>query len=153
MKKQAYKLASIGGTFGAFHQGHKDYIDLAFSLAKRVQIGINSQSYAQTSKQYDVPPLEHRLKELNEYLAEKHFSKRLHAIIIYESLNDFHQALLEPSVDCVVITDEYLETATIMNKERMARGLPPYYVHTKLRTMLAGGEELSSTKLILEKGT
>jgi pantetheine-phosphate adenylyltransferase len=122
MQKHVYKLASIGGTFGAFHQGHKDYIDLAFALAKRVQIGINSQSYAQTYKQYDVSPLEQRLKALNEYLAEKHFSKRLCAIMVYENLNDFHRALLEPSVDCVVITDEYLETATMMNKERIVKG-------------------------------
>lgn len=145
MQTQLFNLASIGGTFGMFHQGHKDYIDLAFSLAKRVQIGINDSERAQTTKQYPISSLEQRRDALEKYLAQKHLSERA-TIIIYKNRDDFHNALFNPDVDCAVLLDEYYQTAQDINRQRITKGLPEYHIHVKPRTLADGGE-LSSTQL------
>jgi cytidyltransferase-like protein len=150
MQTQLFNLASIGGTFGVFHQGHKDYIDLAFSLAKRVQIGINDSEHAQTTKQYPVSSLKQRRDALEKYLTQKHLSERA-IIVIYKNRDDFFNALFNSEIDCAVLSDEYYQTVQDVNRQRMAQRLPEYHIHVKPRTLIDGGE-LSSTALRNNRG-
>lgn len=150
MKQFQFELANIGGTFAALHEGHKEYIEVAFLLAKRVQIIVNDTGFAQTSRKYAVPPLNTRLQQLNVFLAERQYSERVDISIHPRDYGEF-EAWLNPKLDCVVVSDELYANAEKINRERILKKLPSYHIHIKPRVSDVNDNELTSTKLFLNQ--
>ena len=145
-RAKTFKTVCIGGTFSSFHQGHQDYLDLAFSLADNVIIGINNTEYAQHSKQYQVPLVDKRISVIKEYLAEKGWLVDA-KIIVYSSQSDCNDLLPNETIECALVIDEYYEMARSLNLRRIELGIKEYHIHIKPRTMLEGAD-LSSSALI-----
>jgi cytidyltransferase-like protein len=68
------RIVTVGGTFDTLHQGHKEYIKLAFEFSDYVIIYISTNEYLNSKKtgrkNYQVRPYEERYNKLAEFVKE-----------------------------------------------------------------------------------
>ena len=75
---QQYGLVAVGGTFDRLHEGHKELLKTAFSLGKRVIIGVTDDVMIRTKLLSPlILPHEQRKKDLKSFLASRHVEGRM----------------------------------------------------------------------------
>ncbi|MDZ7263066.1 MAG: adenylyltransferase/cytidyltransferase family protein [candidate division KSB1 bacterium] len=138
------RTAIIGGTFNAMHQGHKEYINLAFEFADEVIIMLATDKFAQSSKRYPVFSYEIRKARLENYLNEVNGFKP-HRIQEMDSECDLIQFCTENDISMAVIIPEYYSLFQRINLIRKDESKPPLLLIVKERTTTPEGFNLSST--------
>ncbi len=140
------KTVIIGGTFNKLHQGHKDYIHLAFDYADKVYILLTSDKYAKICKSYEVVPYEHRKKCLENYINEINGLKPYH---IFEMVSECFliQFCIKNEITMAVIIPEYYSLFEKINRIREDEGKPPFLFLVKQRTKTLEGFDINSTLL------
>lgn len=118
--------AVIGGTFDRLHKGHRHLLDMAFSLADTITIGITSDTYA-AQKSDRIEPLNKRLAQLKSYSFGKIDKRRLHIIVIDDV---FGTTLHDKTMDVIVTTKETRKQASEINKKRRKNALPALAIKT-----------------------
>ncbi len=117
------KVAVLGGTFDQLHAGHRRLLDTAFTLARRVGIGLTTDGYLARhpkAKGNTIRPFAERRRRLLAYL-RVHFRGREYWVV---PLEDAFGGAVEPGADALVASEETRAGADRVNAERHRRGLP-----------------------------
>ena len=147
------RIATIGGTFDALHNGHKSYIELAFEFADEVILYLTTPDYVEWRKSYQISTFEQRARRIRDFAASRGWGDQL-KIRKHKTRDDFlHDFLQEFTSEHVryiaVISPEYYNRFLEINAEREKRGLEGVLLMVKPRhrERLANGKlvELSST--------
>ncbi|MCI4329872.1 MAG: pantetheine-phosphate adenylyltransferase, partial [Thermoplasmata archaeon] len=116
--------AVLGGTFDRLHAGHRALLAAAFSNASSVRIGLTTSEYLSAHPK----PLGDRIRSyadrrraLAAYLRRR-FPRRTFEIV---SLDDRFGRSVDPGIDVLVVSEETLDGARAVNRERRRRHLPP----------------------------
>ena len=145
-----FRNVVLGGTFDTLHSGHVKLLATATLVGDRILVGLTSDSFASTYKQYKVRPFAVRLANLRNLMGliapEKEVS--------YAEINDpYGPAASDPRLEAIVASIETLPRALQINDMRAERGLRPMEV-VVISTVRDGfGHRLSSTYIrrVLER--
>lgn len=130
----------LGGTFDRFHKGHKALIDKAFTVGKKVTVGIATQELYKGKKLSNViEPFFKRKKSVREYLASKNWTSKAKLI----SFSVFSGPLdTKKNVSAIVVSGQTLPNALKINRMRIENNVPP------LKTVLVGDVLAQDGKMI-----
>ena len=141
---QSLRSALIGGTFNALHEGHRNYIKLAFNFAEEVYILLSSDKYAKIYKSYQVDPYEIRKKRLENYIFEINGLKQ-HLIIELDSDYSLIHFCLYNDVTMAILTPEHYQLFERINRIREDEDKNPLLLLVTQRTSTREGFNISST--------
>jgi len=145
-----FRNVVVGGTFDTLHSGHIKLLATATLIGERVLIGLTSDAFASSYKQYKVKPFSMRLTNLKNLLSLIAPERE----VVYTEINDpYGPAIADPRLEAIVASVETLPRALQINDLRSERGLRPMEV-VVISTVRDGyGHVLSSTYIrkVLEK--
>jgi cytidyltransferase-like protein len=148
------RIATIGGTFDTLHQGHEEYIKLAFNFSDYAIIYLSTNEYLNGKstgrKNYQVRPYEERYNKLTEFVkeigCENKFEIRRH-----NHGDDFKAAYLNeftcPDVlYMAIVSPEYYARFLEINRLRESNGMNGILLIVKPRFRV-GNNDLSSSSI------
>lgn len=137
-----FKNVVLGGTFDTLHSGHVKLLATASLIGEEILIGLTSDSFASSYKQYNVRPFAIRLANLKSLMSLIAPEKKVE----YAAINDpYGPAVVRPELEAIVVSRETLPRGLEINDERIKRGLPPMDI-VMITTVKDGyGNVLSST--------
>jgi pantetheine-phosphate adenylyltransferase len=140
--KLRFRYVVLGGTFDTLHAGHVKLLATATLIGDKILIGLTSDAFASTYKQYRVRPFSARLANLRNLLSLIAPDKD----VVYAEINDPHgPAVADPRLEVIVASIETAPRALEINDERVKRGLRPMEL-VVISTVRDGyGHVLSST--------
>ena len=145
-----FRNVVVGGTFDTLHSGHIKLLATATLIGERVLIGLTSDAFASSYKQYKVKPFSVRLANLKNLISLIAPERE----VVYTEINDpYGPAIADPRLEAIVASVETLPRALQINDLRSERGLRPMEV-VVISTVRDGyGHVLSSTYIrkVLEK--
>ena len=117
-----YKHAALGGTFDHFHIGHEYIIDFALKRAEKISIGISSSElYANKDFSNAIQTYTYRKQTVERYLESRN---SLQKVTIFRLDTIYGTTLTDATLDCIVVTDETIQNAHIINHKRKNLSLP-----------------------------
>ena len=137
-----FALAATGGTFDIIHKGHLTLIATAFSVADKVIIGLTSNTMAAAKNTYN--DYNTRLVHLRDTIVER-FPESDFEISRLD--NDFGPAVLEGSVDALVVSEERRDRGDKLNELRTARGLAKVEIIVVPMVLAADKSRISTTRI------
>ena len=137
-----YKTIVVGGTFDTLHAGHAAFLRYAFSLAGKVYVTITSDTYTHIHKPY-VASFREREKHVKEFLEQENVLSRATLVPINNVYGITSEHAL--SLEAILVTDDTLQGAGIVNEKRKGIGLPPLAIVVMPRIFSEVGLPLSST--------
>jgi pantetheine-phosphate adenylyltransferase len=137
-----YRRVVLGGTFDTLHSGHVKLLATASLIGDEVLIGLTSDSFASTYKQYNVRPFAVRLANLKALMGLIAPEKKIE----YAAINDpYGPAVTRPDLEAIVVSRETLPRGLEINDERIKGVLMPMDL-VMISTVKDGlGHILSST--------
>jgi len=145
-----FKNVVVGGTFDTLHSGHIKLLATATLIGERVLIGLTSDAFASSYKQYKVKPFSVRLANLKNLISLIAPERE----VVYTEINDpYGPAAADPRLEAIVASVETLPRALQINDLRSERGLRPMEVIVISTVRDGYGHVLSSTYIrkVLEK--
>jgi cytidyltransferase-like protein len=144
------RIATIGGTFDALHQGHKEYIRLALGSSDYTIIYLSTNDYLQyrKTKNYQVKPYEERYKQLEDFVKQLGYENRCE-IRPHNKEDDFSIAYLNEftrhdTVYMAIVSPEYKNRFSEINRLRESKGLQSIDLVVKPRFRDQNNKDLSS---------
>ncbi|MFK4085182.1 adenylyltransferase/cytidyltransferase family protein [Kribbella sp. NPDC020789] len=148
--RRPFRLVSVGGTFNALHDGHREYLKLALRLADKVHILLASDAYAKQRKAYHPRPLSNRRRSIKTFLDNLNCTDRVE-IQTLKNVADIERYVTgEDSLDLVLVEFAYMKWFDEWNFDRIQHGHPTYGMLCKSRTAIHG-VELSSSMIASER--
>lgn len=144
----AFKRGLIFGTFDRLHEGHIDYMKLAFSLAAKVEIALMSNEASQPKKAYKVTAYTERKKAIEDLCQKNQWSKNRYRVFPFDRQVLCRRMMKQPLVDVVITGYEYLDYTYDMFKERENQGQEQFTIVVKPRLKVKG-KEITSTSIQL----
>lgn len=137
-----FKYVVLGGTFDTLHSGHVKLLATSTLIGDRVLIGLTSDSFASSYKQYKVRPLPVRLANVKNLMTLIAPEKE----VTFVEINDpYGPAVSDHRLEAIVASIETMPRAMEINKQRVGRGLRPMEI-VVISTVRDGfGHVLSST--------
>ncbi len=127
----------LGGTFNTIHKGHEALLAAAFSLGGEVEIGLTSDGFAQ--KKRKAKPYAERKQQLEKFLASHGWEAKVREI------TDAYGFAAEPDFDTIVVSEETLPNAYLINARRSEGGLKPLKIVVIPIIKNENGEKISSS--------
>lgn len=127
----------LGGTFNSIHKGHEEIISTAFQLGGEVEIGLASDRFAR--RKHGVRPYPERKQRLEKFLSAHGWKAKIREI------NDVYGFAANPGFDVIVVSEETLPNAHLINVRRSERGLKPLKIVAIPIIKNENGEKLSSS--------
>jgi len=144
-----FKLACLGGTFDHFHKGHQAFLEKGFEVAQKVVIGLTSERFTKKKILSEaILSFKKRKKELKAFLKQKRFLKRTEIIKIE---GPFTPRILDPEIECLVVSEKTKKNAKPLNQKRIENNLTPLEVMVVSIIVNKNGECISSEKIRLGK--
>lgn len=144
----------LGGTFDILHEGHKQLIVTACTLAGpfgTVVIGITEEFLS--VKQRKINSYQKRRKAIERFLSEKESIPH----IIITPIQDKYGPTIEENFDAIVVSPETKPVAEEINEKRTQRGKKPLQIIVVPFVLAVDGRPISSTRIrkgeIDENGT
>lgn len=139
-----YKAAICAGTFDKLHNGHKSFLKYACSLAETVYVTITSDAYTAAHKPY-VASFADRSAGVLQFLSQEGLTKKIKIVPI----DDVYGISLNASlpIDAIIVTEETLKGAQVINERRLALGLAPLLIELAPFENGETGLRISSTQL------
>jgi len=132
----------VGGTFNAFHRGHRALLDKAFEVGDQVAVGITSDRLASPGREH-LLPLEARRAELEAYLRTKR--KPWTLVVIDEPAGGTEG---DTDIGALVVSPETATRAERINRARAAKGLAPLQLFRVPHVLAEDGLPISSTRVL-----
>ena len=142
MKK--FDLVAMGGTFDVIHKGHFTLLSEAFSRSSKVIIGLTSDDMALRKGKNLQNNYGKRLVTLVKTI-EKNFPNNEFEIKKLD--NDFGPAVLEKTVQALVVSSETSNQGEILNKLRKQQNLPSVDVVVVPMVLAKDGTRISTTRI------
>src|SRR5882724_2710641 len=140
-----YTSAVVGGTFDHFHLGHQKLLDIVFSKAQLVTIGISKAPlYQNKILALEIEDYETRASTVQIYLQKKKFLERTTFLPIE---NIYGPTLQDVNIQAIAATKETLPNISIINKKRHERGFPPLQLITIPDVLGPDGKLISSERI------
>ena len=139
-----FSLVAMGGTFDIIHKGHLALLSKAFSVSNDVIIGLTGDDLASRKGKKLNHTYQQRLESLEKIIQEK-FPKKSYTISKLD--NDFGPAVLEKSVQALIVSDETAYQGDILNKMRREKNLAPVQVVLVPMILAQDGKRISSTRI------
>ena len=139
-----FDLVAMGGTFDIIHKGHLTLLSEAFSISSKVIIGLTSDELAAKKGKKTQNNYEKRLDSLAKTI-EKNFPDSLFDISKLD--NDFGPAVLEKTVQALVVSDETFGQGEVLNDLRRKKNLPPVEVIAVPMVLAKDGQRISTSRI------
>ncbi|MGB9724802.1 MAG: phosphopantetheine adenylyltransferase [Nitrososphaeria archaeon] len=144
-RKNIFNQVVVGGTFDFIHLGHLNLLNTAFSIGKRVIIGVSSDYLVKEMGKVVEHNFNERKRNLNLIIKKiKRYKSRYFRII---QLNDRFGPALDPQTDAIVVSEETETVAEECNKIRLAIGLKALSKVVVPIIYSENGERISSTRI------
>lgn len=141
---QKFDLVATGGTFDIIHKGHMTLLSEAFSISKKVIIGLTSDEMALKKGKILQNDYSKRLENLVKKI-EKNFPDKDFQISKLDS--DFGPAVLEKEVQALVVSGETSHQGDVLNQLRKQRELPSVDVIIVPMVLADDGNRISTTRI------
>lgn len=130
----------LGGTFDHFHKGHRAMLDKAFTIGKKVTVGIATEElYKDKMLSKEIEPFSIRKKSVRDYLASKSWLYKAKLI----AFSDFKGPLdTKKNASAIVVSRQTLPNALRINRLRVENNLPP------LKTVVVGDVLAQDGKMV-----
>lgn len=140
-----YKLAAVGGTFDRIHSGHLQLLNLAFSVADRVVIGLTNQNLVKGKELSNIIlPYTDRKQELIELINREGWKNRAEII----QLNDpYGPTVNGMQFDVLVVSRQTLPGAKEINRLRHTKKLDKLPIKVAKLVIDQSGRYISSTRI------
>ena len=141
---ERYDVVAMGGTFDMIHAGHMKLLNNAFSISKKTIIGLTSDELAAKKGKKLLNNYSQRLELLKSVIV-KNFPDSSYQISKLE--NDFGPAVIEGSVQALVVSEETRNKGSILNELRTKRGLPLVKVIVVQMVLAKDGKTISTNRI------
>ena len=141
---ERYVVVAMGGTFDMIHACHMILLNKAFSISKKTIIGLTSDELAAKKGKKLLNNYSQRLELLKSVIV-KNFPDSSYQISKLE--NDFGPAVIEGSVQALVVSEETRNKGSILNELRTKRGLPLVKVIVVQMVLAKDGKTISTTRI------
>ena len=141
-----FNLVAVGGTFDHFHRGHKDFLNFALKQGKKIIIGLTSDYYIKKNAEKNgIEPYKKRKQYLNGFIEEIKVKEKTKIIAI----NDLFGPTLKKNlpIDAIVVSENSLKGAEIINMTRVKNNQPPLIILMKLMVKGEDGIVISSKRI------
>lgn len=146
MSSSQFDLVATGGTFDEIHAGHRELLTRAFSLGKRVVIGVSSDNFAETKKGKN--RLRHRFESRVTRLVQFIHDEFGNVNFEIKELNDaFGPTSTDKNLQALVVSEETEPKGHEINKIRSRRGFDPLVIVTVTMLKAKDGQPLSSSRI------
>jgi pantetheine-phosphate adenylyltransferase len=136
---------ALGGTFDAFHLGHKRIIDAAFELGDRVLLGLTTERMLRANpKNHVTSSYATRRDELVAYLRDREFLSRAEVLPID---NSYGPTLRDEAVEALIVSSNTAPRAAEINRLRVAKGLKPLDIVVTETVLAANGLPISTSRI------
>ena len=139
-----FDLVAMGGTFDVIHDGHMALLTKSFSISSKIIIGLSSDQLAAKRGKNLVNDYSKRLSSLKDVI-EKRFPNTSYEISKLE--NDFGPAVIEGSVQALVVSEETSSKGTHLNELRVERNLSSVELVVVPMVLAKDGKAISSTRI------
>lgn len=141
-----YAVVAVGGTFDRLHAGHRLLLTAAAWAARdKLRVGITSDVLLQRKKYKElIGSIEDRSKLVIEFV--KRVKPELAIITISELVDAGGPSSTSPEIDAIVVSTETAESAKVINRGRVARGLKAMVI-IEVDVLDTEGVKLSSSIL------
>lgn len=118
-----YSHVFVAGTFDRFHDGHKAFLQRAFTIGDRVTIGLTSDEFVRRFKNGGrvYLPFAERKKYLDAWIAGNDFENRVTVIAIDDP---YEPAVSMDTLDAILVTKDNVGRGEEINTRRAGKGLP-----------------------------
>ena len=141
---EKFDLIAMGGTFDVIHSGHMALLNKAFSISSKIIIGLSSDQLAAKKGKKLVNGYSKRLSSLKDVIEER-FPNSSYEISKLE--NDFGPAVIEGSVQALVVSEETSSKGVKLNELRVERNLPSVEIVVVPMVLAKDGKAISSTRI------
>jgi len=142
MKK--YEIIAMGGTFDIIHDGHMELLSKAFSISNKTIIGLTSDELAVKKGKNLLKNYHQRFESLKSVI-EKKFPESSYEISKLE--NDFGPAVIEGSVQALIVSEETSAKGLLLNEMRTKRNLPLVEIVVVPMVLAEDGGPISTTRI------
>ena len=139
-----FTLVALGGTFDIIHAGHIALLDKAFSISKKVILGLTSDELAKKKGKNLLNNFQKRYSVL-EYLLKEKFPNSLFEIAKLD--NDFGPAVIEGDVNALVVSEETSNKGELLNKLRQEQSMSPVTIVVVPMILAKDGSRISTTRI------
>jgi len=140
-------ICIIGGTFDSMHQGHQDYIKLAFNFSQKVYLLLSINKYIQKFKMYKVKPYYIRFINVKKYIEKIGYKHNYKIFPLHSESYLFKFCLKHSEISLAIVTPEYYPLFMKINELREKNGISNFLILIKPRTRTLEGFDLSSSWL------
>jgi cytidyltransferase-like protein len=144
-ERPKYDVVAMGGTFDVLHRGHRKLLKQAFTVGRKVMIGVTTDEFARTlHKPHRFDPYPKRKRDLERLLSRWGVLSRAEIVPLYDR---FGPAIRSPRIRALVVSRRTLKTAYEINARRRARGLKPIAVDPIDLILAEDKRPISSTRI------
>ncbi len=139
-----FNLVALGGTFDIVHIGHIALLEKGFSISKKVIIGLTSDQFAKRKGKTLVHDFQKRVSILESVIREKFPDSEFE---IAKLENDFGPAVIEGSVEALVVSDETSSKGELLNELRLEKNNFPVTIISVPMILAKDGKRISTTRI------
>ena len=139
-----FNLVALGGTFDIVHIGHIALLEKGFSISKKIIIGLTSDQFAKRKGKTLVHDFQKRVSILESVIREKFPDSEFE---IAKLENDFGTAVIEGSVEALVVSDETSSKGELLNKLRLEKNNSPVTIISVPMILAKDGKRISTTRI------
>jgi pantetheine-phosphate adenylyltransferase len=135
----------MGGTFDVLHRGHRKLLKEAFSVGRKVMIGVTSDAFVRRlHKPHKVDPYVDRKRDLERLLSRWRLISRAQIVPLDDR---FGPTVSSSTIRALIVSKRTIETAHEINRIRRKKGLKPLDVIPIDLIMADDRRPISSTRI------
>ncbi|KAM9837789.1 bifunctional coenzyme A synthase isoform 1-T2 [Aulostomus maculatus] len=125
---ETYSDVVVGGTFDRLHGAHKTLLNMSCLLAnRRFLIGVCDQGMLKKKVLKElIEPYSLRVERLQEFLQDIKPSLQVEIVPLDDP---FGVSVIDPLLQCIVVSEETRKGGEAVNKKRIENGLPALVLH------------------------
>lgn len=125
---QTYNDVVVGGTFDRLHGAHKTLLSISCLLAnRRFLIGLCDHAMLKKKVLKElIEPYSVRVQRLQEFLQDVKPSLQVEVVPLDDP---FGVSIVDPLLECIVVSEETRKGGEAVNKKRIENGLPALVLH------------------------
>lgn len=141
-----FEHLAVGGTFDLLHKGHKDFLEGALKLARKITIGVTSDEMTTARGKKTFYPYEKRESDVRDFLQKSHLGISWQIIKLSDVLGTTTH---DTSIDAICVTEDSYGGAVKINDERKNLKMKPIEIVQLPLSLASDGKPISSTRIML----